>query len=226
MKRVLFCLLALILALGLSGYVMAGLVDRGSFAYDDGAGNTVNVNLIYDEDFNITWVGDGNFAQTTGYDGDGRMGWDAANAWAGGLTIGVFADWRLPTALNNVSPFGPDFGLNVTGSEMGHLFYVELGGTANQPISLSSDSDLALFPNLQDSVYWSGTEYSGDPNLAWLFDFFYGSPDPDFKGLNNYGLAVRSGDVAAVPEPATIALLGIGLAGMVGYGVRRRRQLR
>ncbi len=121
MKRVLFCLLALILALGLSGSVMAGLVDRGSFAYDDGAGNTVNVNLIYDEDFNITWVGDGNFAQTTGYDGDGRMNWNEANTWSGGLTIGGFADWRLATTDPEVS------GSNQTGSEMGRLFYEELG---------------------------------------------------------------------------------------------------
>ncbi|MCP3907116.1 MAG: DUF1566 domain-containing protein, partial [Oceanicoccus sp.] len=179
---------------------MAGLIDRGSFAYTDGASNTGFVNLIYDEDFDITWVGDGNFAQTTGYDGDGRMGWDAANTWAGGLAIGGFADWRLPTALNNVSPFGPDFGLNVTGSEMGHLFYGELGGTANQPISLSSDSDLALFPNLQDFFYWSGTEYSGLAYYAWYFDFYSGTQYAYDLFNSYYGLAVRSGDVAAVPE--------------------------
>ncbi|MCP4373172.1 MAG: PEP-CTERM sorting domain-containing protein, partial [Deltaproteobacteria bacterium] len=73
----------------------------------------------------------------------------------------------------------------------------------------------------------SGTEFATNTNHAWGFYFGYGFQFSGAKPFNLYGLAVRSGDVAAaVPEPATFALLGIGLAGMAGYGVRRRRQLR
>jgi|GEM_PF-2423635 hypothetical protein len=51
-----------------------------------------------------------------------------AVTWADGLTIGGFTDWRLPTALNQDGS-GPDSGRE-DGSEMSHLFYNELGGTA------------------------------------------------------------------------------------------------
>ena len=52
-----------------SSIAQAALNNRGFFAYDDGAGHTGSVILVYDDDFDITWVGDGNFAQTTGFDG-------------------------------------------------------------------------------------------------------------------------------------------------------------
>ncbi len=88
MKNILFGMLVMLTVFCLSTPADATLYNRGSFAYDDGASHTGVVNLIYDDDFDITWVGDGNFAMTTGFDADGKMDWGTAVDWAGGLTIG------------------------------------------------------------------------------------------------------------------------------------------
>jgi len=214
--------LILIIAFLLYGSTaQATLIDRGSFAYNDGLGNIGTVNLIYDQDFEITWVGHGNFAQSTGFDADGRMDWNTADGWAKGLTIGGFDDWMLPTALNQ-NGSGPDFGFS-TGSKLGHLFYGELGGTLGSPILSSGDPDLGLFPNLLDHVYWSGTEYVTAPHTAWALDFTNGIQSHPGKNVSYYALAVRDGDVAPVPEPSTIAFLGIGLVGLAGFSYRRRK---
>jgi len=196
-------ILALLAGLSLSGAAQAALNDRGG-------------GLIYDDVLDITWLADANYAKTSGYDTDGLMDWAAATTWAANLTYGGYDDWRLPTSDTCT-------GYNCTGSEMGHLFYVDLGGNAGlSPILSSGDADLAKFTNLQAYVYWSGLEYAPSPNLAWSFLTRDGSQGAGYKHDQFYAWAVRPGDVAAVPEADTWAMLLAGL-GLVGVAARRRR---
>ncbi|MBT7589624.1 MAG: PEP-CTERM sorting domain-containing protein [Candidatus Scalindua sp.] len=222
MKRILFLLLAVIAVLCFSRPAVATLIDNGSFAYDDGANHTGFVNLIYDEDLDITWVGHGNFADETGFDNGGGMLWNDAVSWASGLTIGGLGGWRLPT-----TTFGITIGANINEGEMAHLFNDELGGTYTQNISTSGDPDLSLFPGLINHAYFTGIENGGG---AYTFSFGAnasgGKHDLVTKNSGWYALAVHDGEISAVPEPTTVALLGIGLVGLAGAEVRRRRKKR
>jgi MYXO-CTERM domain-containing protein len=222
----------------LTGAVQAGLVTRPG-------------GMIYDTSRNITWLADMNYAVTSGYAAanaggtgsdqilsDGRMGWDAATAWANDLVYGGYDDWRLPT-LNAYSDTtcgltydrGGGFplvyyGFNCTGGELSGLFGTDLGNKANESVldqigdTPEQIANLALFSNVQSSVYWSGTEDPPDPG-AFGYYSASGLQQAPFKVYAWHAVAVRPGDVAAsVPEPQTLALALLALG--VAVVVRRR----
>ena len=185
--------LALLASAAVTGTAQASLFDRGN-------------GLIYDDAKDITWTANANI--------NGLMTWTQAVAWADNLVLGGYSDWRLPTTIPATA------GYNQTGSELGELFYNELGGVAGSSITTTHNANYNLFTNVQSYVYWSGSEYAPVPSYAWYFSTGYGSQGNDFKYNQLYAWAVRPGDVAAVPVPAAFWLFGSGLMGLLG--LRRR----
>ncbi len=194
-KKLIVGLLMVLMVMGYSIQAQADLINRGT--------DTLGNRLIYDDDRGITWY---DFSRQ-------KDTWINQAAWAQLLTVThnstIYQDWRLPT-----TP-GTTFGGTNEG-EMGHLYYDELGKVQGGPLG-----DTAPFQDLQESFYWFGTVFNASD--AWEFDFELGG---QWVGSmihhQNYGMVVRSGDVAAVPEPTLGLLLGISLVGLVGVGAIRK----
>ncbi|MDA8128631.1 MAG: PEP-CTERM sorting domain-containing protein [Betaproteobacteria bacterium] len=230
-------LVCILVGAGVSGAAQAALIDRGG-------------GLIYDTDLNVTWLADANYAQTSGYSADGLMDWNQAVTWAANLSYFdavrnvTYTDWRLPTTTDTGAPgcdfsySGTDCGYNVdpASSEMAHLYFTELGNlsyfTSTGELSgasagganpVSTLDNVGPFKNFQSNGYWSGTESApASCRCAWFFGTWEGSQfswDETAPWFN--ALAVRPGDVAAVPEAQTYALMLAGL-GLIGWRARRR----
>lgn len=171
----------------------AALQDR------DLDGDTV-VDAFYDTDLDITWLRDANV--------NGAQDWDTQVAWAANFSFGGFDDWRLPTTDTSCGFF------NCLGSEMGHLHHVELGNVVG-----GGPTNTGNFQNFQGGFgqqYWSGIEGT-EPTGAWLFGFFNFFPGGQYEAGKFgplFALAVRPGDVTAVPEPTTNAMLMLGLGAL------------
>ncbi|MDH5327929.1 MAG: PEP-CTERM sorting domain-containing protein [Gammaproteobacteria bacterium] len=186
----------LFFALLISTPAQALLIDRG-----DG--------MIYDSDLDVTWLQDLRYSLTSGYDSDGLMSWDQAQTWVSGLSVGGVSDWRLPT----YNPANPRPTVPTTENELGSLWNTLSGGDI---LELSEIAPFFNHPNTGYDWYWTGLEAI---DVAWRMELHCACWDAQPKSHEYNVLAVRSGDVSTVPEPASMVLM---LAGLAGIGMAKR----
>ena len=151
--------------------------------------------LVYDDDLNVTWLRDAGSR--------GAMTYAEAQAFAQELNSGAIAggtSWRLPRT--DVSGAGCSYeyaeGFGCTTSELGHMYYVELGNAAGTP----PDGGLVnrgTFVDLFAAPYWSETlDGAGD---AFVFNTFNGFQTTSPTGSTHYAWLVHDGHLT-MPSPA------------------------
>lgn len=163
--------------------------------------------LVYDTDLNITWLADGNLPKSQGRglaSPSGAMRWDSARQYLALMNkekyLGV-STWRFPRILPGCA------GYDCTYSELGHLFYLELGGQAGSKLSASGDPDLVRFGNIEEgggTFYWG--EMTGGSNI-WSFSFSGGFQAQRSPSFNEHQLwPVFDGDIANIIKPSSLRI--------------------
>lgn len=242
MKRISAVAVATAALLG-SGLAEAALHDRGGgLIYDD----VLDVTWLQDANYAKTSGYDADGYMSWGQ----AASWASDLSFYDSVRSQTYNDWRLPTMIDTNSPgcnwavTGTDCGYNVQTfesgivySELAHMYYVNLGlkGYYSPVGEISTDwgifrngtagsglqANVGPIRNLQSGSYWTDTDYAPYTSASWNFFMSNGQQDAGYKSWEFLAWAVRGGDVVAVPEPKTYAMLLAGL-GLIASVIRRK----
>lgn len=181
-------------------------------------------------------IDDSGFTYSNGFDTPGGFGTTSVTiSGAGSHFVGFFVDHELDEALNGFdNENGSAIGSPVAGQsweidEPGYVFgdiYINfqnsaLDNTNNVPAGLEDDVSMAMG--------WDFTLLAGDTAIIDFIlsgtvptnGFYLAQTDPDTNTSIYFSSAL---DIQPIPEPATLLLLGTGLAGLAGFGRKKFRK--
>lgn len=233
MKKFLIALAIVFYMPVMVGTVSASLVTIGNVTTNMDGGTVMSYNLIWDNDNN------GNSVVWFDYVTDWEYAGVNLEAWASGINNHVAssaynffddyivtwdeADWRLPSAGMN-----PQLGFNQTSSELGHLYYDELGLDIGTPEYPTTDAELNAtnFDNLTTAWLWTSTEHTEYADSHYIFSTYNGQQDFDYWNDSfqvHSGIAIRNATVISpVPIPAAAWLFGSALISLFGFAKRKK----
>src|SRR5579862_3953396 len=130
----------LVAAVFCTGVLSFTAADAALVAGNDGA-------TVYDTANDLTWLADANLAATKSFgvrdiNPDGSMGWTTAQEWIAAMNATNYLGsnkWslpstRMPDAGCSQNPKSAAFGYGCIGSQMGKLYYDDLGGVKGSTI--------------------------------------------------------------------------------------------
>jgi len=154
-------------------------------------------------------------AATWNYEFSANVDWDGTSGLKlDDVIVALEIDLDPSASVNYVGPFDVfslwvdnAVGTNATGNGGGVI----------------DNANLNLYNVVQNSqnLGWAGIGF--DPYADGIYDFrlsVYAAADTGFTNP----LAQTTAQVVVTPEPSSMVLLGIGMVGLVGFGMRRRKQ--
>lgn len=192
-------------ALWVGALLLAAVSNAGAAFLERDINNDGMVDALYDPVANLSWLADANYAATLGYWSHvfepGAIDPITAHALAASLDVYGVTGWRLPRGQS-------------AGCPSSYMQYCDAIGTTEFPSTAEGFRNIAMGLYFTDAIadgYWLLSAFPGDSNV-----FLTRSLERLF-----FAEFVHDGDVAVVPEPATDALMLLGLAGFAWRRAKR-----